>query len=431
MVDHLRILFVTPAFPPFSGGGERYARSLALELTERGHALTIVTSGARKEQDFWQGAAGGTRETSGPLTVVRCPLRPFPGGRPALLAWRKAMVLLSTLPGDQSRLLSRMARAVPLVAGLEDVLEELAGEVDLVHGFNISWEHGVVAARAFARKEKVPYVVTPFAHLGEAISGTRSRMPDGSRRVALNNTMDHQRRILAEAGAVLTLTDAERQSLAAWGIRPRRVYVAGAGLDPAPANLPDADDVLDRHELSVPFALFIGRINYDKGALHAAEATLQRRRKGDAITLALIGRKTAEFERFYARLNAKERAGMRLLGTVEEAEKHALLGRAAMLLLPSRTDSFGIVLLEAWSHGKPVIGARAGGIRAVIEDGEDGLLVPFGDVKALSRAMAKLLTHEEMARIMGERGREKVQRTHTWERVCDRVLESYHHVLGQ
>ena len=355
----------------------------------------------------------------------------FPGGRQGLLAWRKAMVLLSALPRDQSRLLSRMARAVPLVAGLENVLEEVAGDVDLVHGFNISWEHGVVAARAVARDENVPYVVTPFAHLGENVSGGHSRIRDGSSRVARNNTMDHQRRIMSEAGAVLTLTDAERQSLSAWGIRPRGVYVAGAGLDPAPANLPDAGDVLARHELPAPFALFIGRINYDKGALHAVEATLQRRRQGDDVALAMIGRKTAEFERFYARLGAQERASIRLLGTVDEAEKHALLSRAAMLLLPSRTDSFGIVLLEAWSHGKPVIGARAGGIPAVIDDGEDGLLVPFGDVKTLSQAMGKLLTDEEMARIMGERGREKVQRRYTWERVCDRVLESYRHVLGQ
>ena len=425
----MHILFVTPAFPPFHGGGERYARSLALELTGRGHTLTVVTSAARREQDFWQGAATGPREGSEPFTLIRCPLRPFPGGRPALLAWRKAMVLLSALPGDRSRLLSKMARAVPPIAGLEEALE-VPGEVELVHGFNISWEYGLVAARAFARQKLVPYVVTPFAHLGENGADDPGRKKGGSARVARNNTMDHQRRILEEAGAVLTLTNAERQALAEWGIHPRRVDVTGAGLDPAPATLPDGDDVLARYGLPAPFALFIGRINYDKGALHAVQATVQRRREGDNITLALVGRETDAFNRFYARLNEQDQAGIRLLRNVDDADKHALLSRATMLLLPSRTDSFGIVLLEAWSHGKPVIGARAGGIPSVIEEGEDGLLVPFGDVGELSRAMGELLTNEEMARIMGERGREKVQRRYTWERVCDRVLESYRHVLG-
>jgi len=430
MADNVHILFVTPAFPPFNGGGERYARSLALELAGRGHRLTIATSAAQREQDFWQGVATGRRETSGPYNLIRCPLRPFPGGRTALLAWRKAMVLLSALPGDQSRLLSSMARAVPPIVGLKKSLTELAGGVDVVHGFNVSWEHGLVVAQAFAREEGAPYVVTPFAHLGEDVAGHRGQKKGGSNRVARNNTMDHQRRILEEAGAVLALTEAEHQALAAWGIHPRRVDVVGAGVDPVPPALTGGDDILARYGLSTPFALFIGRINFDKGALHAAEATLRQQRKGDAITLALVGRTTAEFDRFHARLGDQEQARIRLLGTVDEADKHALLSRAAMLLLPSRTDSFGIVLLEAWSHGKPVIGARAGGIPSVIEEGEDGLLVPFGDVEALSRAMGRLLTDEEMSRIMGERGREKVRRKYSWERVCDRVLDSYRHVLG-
>lgn len=427
----MNVLFVTPAFPPFRGGGERYARSLARELAGRGHRLTVVTSAARQEQDFWQGAVPETGEEEEPFAVIRCPLRPFPGGRRALLAWRKAMVLLSTLPGDQSQLLSQMARLVPPITGLEAALERVAEEADLVHGFNISWEHCLVAAKAFAAKAKAPIVVTPFAHLGATVADDGGRRWGGSDRVARNNTMDHQRRLLEEADAVLALTGAERQALAAWGIHPRRVDVAGAGIEGAPDGGAAGEDVVARYGLSTPYALFIGRISYDKGALHAAEATLRRRREGDAMTLALVGRTSPEFDRFYGGLEGEERVGIRLLGAVDEADKHALLGRAAMLLLPSRTDSFGIVLLEAWSHGKPVIGARAGGIPGVIEEGEDGLLVPFGDVEALAQAMGQLLTDEEMARIMGERGREKVRRRHTWERVCDRVLESYRYVLGQ
>ena len=76
--------------------------------------------------------------------------------------------------------------------------------------------------------------------------------------------------------------------------------------------------------------------------------------------------------------------------------------------MPSRTDSFGIVYLEAWLNGVPVIGARAGGVPEVITDGVDGYLVDFGDVAALANRIELLLRRPEAARAMGEAGRRKV-----------------------
>ncbi|MCA9969097.1 MAG: glycosyltransferase, partial [Anaerolineales bacterium] len=95
----LRLLLLTPGYPPLPGGGERYVRELAQELARRGVRVTAVSTHARAEPDFWRGApAPLAHETDadtrgGAVTLVRCPVRPFPGGRPGLLAWRKLMVL--------------------------------------------------------------------------------------------------------------------------------------------------------------------------------------------------------------------------------------------------------------------------------------------------------------------------------------------------
>ena len=120
---------------------------------------------------------------------------------------------------------------------------------------------------------------------------------------------------------------------------------------------------------------------------------------------------------------------VRTLGLVDEVTKHALLAEASALLLPSRTDSLGIVMLEAWSHGTPVIGAAAGGIPGVVDHGENGLLVPFGDVAALAGSVRLLVTDGELRRRLGEQGREKVARRYTWSQVRDRVLDSYRQLL--
>ena len=93
--------------------------------------------------------------------------------------------------------------------------------------------------------------------------------------------------------------------------------------------------------------------------------------------------------------------------------------------MPSRTDSFGIVYLEAWLNRKPVVAAHAWGVSDLITDGEDGLLAPFGDVPALAQALADLLADPARRAAMGLRGEQKVYQFHTWERKYALVRELY------
>jgi glycogen synthase len=418
----VRLLFLAPAFPPFPGGGERYVRSLALHLSRLGNQVTVVTTTAAEERDFWQRPVtprSNTDTSDGPLRLIRCPLPGFPGGRPALFAWRKLMVLLSALPGDQTNWLQRMAIRIPPIEGLAETLNRLPDEFDLIHGFNISWEHPLVLGWQMARRRHRPLVITPFAHLGTT----------GRDRVARNSTMDHQRRMMSEAQAILTLTAIEKELLARWQIGPGFMTVIGGGLDPLPPPV-EPSLVRQRYSLAQSYALFIGRTSFDKGAIHAAQAALQLRQGGQPVNLVLIGQTTPEFDRFYQKLPAGEQACIRRLGVVDESEKHALLAGCEMLLLPSRSDSFGIVFLEAWAHGRPVIGARAGGIPGVVDNGQNGILIPFGDVAALAQAMAQLLTDPALNARMGANGRQKVSFEYTWEQVASRTQSSYEQVLA-
>ena len=93
--------------------------------------------------------------------------------------------------------------------------------------------------------------------------------------------------------------------------------------------------------------------------------------------------------------------------------------------MPSRSDSFGIVFLEAWQQGKAVIGARAGGIPGVIDDGRNGVLVEFGDVPALTKAIQQLIRQPDMAAELGRCGQEKVKAQYTWPGVARAVLQQY------
>lgn len=417
----MHVCFFTPAFPPFIGGGERYARSLALALAERGVKITVVTSQALGEEQLWLGTGNGmVIESDGPLTVIRCAVRPMPGGWRGLLAWRKAMVLLSLLPGSQARLLGALARRFPALVGLEQALRDLPQAPSLVHGFNLSWEYPALVAGDFARRRDLPFALTPFMHFGGG---------PGQMRMARNTTMDHQQRLLRQAQAVLVLTDEERRGLAQWGIDTQRVAPVGGGVDEPPA-IGDALSAVADLKLQRPYALFVGRVNRDKGAIDAATATLQLIEQGHPLTLALAGRAADDFERFYARLSGPARERVRLLGRVDETTKHALMQEATMLVLPSQVESFGIVILEAWQHETPVVASRAGGVPGVVDDGVNGLLAPYGDVEALSQAMRRLLCDEHLRRELGRKGRQKVRRDYTWDAVAQRVMAVYREVTA-
>ncbi|MFW6120329.1 MAG: glycosyltransferase family 4 protein [Petrotogales bacterium] len=102
-----------------------------------------------------------------------------------------------------------------------------------------------------------------------------------------------------------------------------------------------------------------------------------------------------------------------------------------VVVLPSTTvqEGFGMVLIEGNACGKPVVGTRVGGIQHVIEDGETGLLVPPKDYDALANAIIKLLKDEVMAKKMGKKGGELVEKKYNWENLAEETERVFRKVI--
>ncbi|HYI15507.1 MAG TPA: glycosyltransferase family 4 protein, partial [Thermomicrobiales bacterium] len=286
---------------------------------------------------------------------------------------------------------------------------------DVVMGTNIGLEGLAITGLRSARRVGSAFVLMPFIHLG------RDSDPVARRYVS----MPHQRKLLQSADAVVAMTHIESSYLASNGVDPARIVIAGAGMTPEDVAGGDGAAFRARRGLDGPIVAALGALAPDKGTRELVQAVARLNRSGRPVNLALAGPSLSTFERWYTALDAGQRLGTRLLGVISPEEKRDLFDAADIVALPSRTESFGIVFVEAWANGKPVIAADAGAVPELVRDGENGLLVPFGDVAAIARAIERLLDDSSLARALGERGYQLAMGEYTWAAVHERVKSAF------
>ena len=108
----------------------------------------------------------------------------------------------------------------------------------------------------------------------------------------------------------------------------------------------------------------------------------------------------AELRKKVAEINLT--ASVQFAGPLPQSELARRMAGAAFLVLPSQSEGFGRVILEAMASGTPVIGSRVGGIPELIQDGVNGLLIAPGDEAALAEKIRWMFDHRDRARAMGQ-----------------------------
>jgi glycosyltransferase involved in cell wall biosynthesis len=418
----MHALHVVQGYAPWVGGSQRFFQEISERLVAAGHRATVATTDAGDLEHFWmrgRRTVGPAEEVLNGVEVHRFPVRRRLNHALLFSAYRRAMALLSAFPLDTTALLRRLARFTPRVPGFEAFLARTDEPFDLVHGANITLDFMLAPALAFARKRGLPFVVTPLTHPGAP----------GQRRVQRYYTMRQQVEILRQADAVITLTTLESDFLAARGVPREKCHCTGAGINLPEVTGGNGQRFRENHGLQGPIVFSIGTLAYDKGTVHLVEAMRQLWVQGRDAHLVLAGQPLSPVRAYLARLPADVVARTHVVGFITAEEKRDLLAAGDIFCLPSCTDSFGIVYLEAWANRVPVIGARAGGVPEVILDGLDGYLVDFGDVTGLASTIARLLDVPALRQEMGRRGQEKVQREMTWDHVFQRVYRVYEEVV--
>jgi phosphatidylinositol alpha-1,6-mannosyltransferase len=191
------------------------------------------------------------------------------------------------------------------------------------------------------------------------------------------------------------------------------------------------EDLRERHELGDrPLVVCVSRLVARKGQDVLIRGMPSVRRRVPGATLVIVGGGAYE-ERLREMAADAPDGSVLFTGQVPEHDLPRYYALADVFAMPCRTrlaglevEGWGNVFIEAAACAKPVVVGDSGGAREALVDGVTGILVDGGDVSRVAEAVAGLLSDPDRAREMGEAGRERVLRDHTWPRIAD-VLASW------
>ncbi len=169
--------------------------------------------------------------------------------------------------------------------------------------------------------------------------------------------------------------------------------------------------------------LFVGRLEKRKGLGYLLGALARIRKERKDVRLIVVGPGTRLREGYEEM--AQEIGGVHFTGLVPSEDLPRYYASANIFCAPATgEESFGIVLLEAMAMAKPIVATAIPGFAQLVTSGEEGVLVPPRDEKALAGAILELLEDPARAQAMGERGWEKAQ-SYSWESIAERTLAVY------
>jgi phosphatidylinositol alpha-mannosyltransferase len=179
-----------------------------------------------------------------------------------------------------------------------------------------------------------------------------------------------------------------------------------------------------------PIVLFVGRLEKRKGLSYLLRAWASVRGEFPNARLVVVGegRPLAGYRAFVVKQGWSE---VEFAGFVPAEELPGYFQSADVFCAPSTgAESFGIVLLEAMSAGRPILATRIDGYSEVLTHGQEGLLVEPKDPQALAVGLTHLLADRTLRAEMGHRGQTTAQR-YDWSSVTDQILDFYQSVMDR
>jgi colanic acid/amylovoran biosynthesis glycosyltransferase len=237
------------------------------------------------------------------------------------------------------------------------------------------------------------------------------------------------RELWNQADCLIAISDYNREYLLRFGGDPKKIVCHPVGIDckrfqcrRSPARV-----------CSSPVRLLsVARLVTEKGLEFSLRAVhgLKQERPDISLQYDIIGEGSlrSTLQRLIDELDLGD--SVHLLGAKSQDEVIAALCSSDILVAPSLAEALPVSLMEAHAVGLPVLGTDVGSVNQIVQQEVSGFLVPPGDAGALCRRLAELIDDPQKRAEMGRRGRRHVEQNYDIERLNDRLVDIYQHLLA-
>lgn len=378
----MKILQITQRFPPAIGGVETHVFNLSKHLLLKGHEVTVFTSDLLQDAQM-------KRLFSSNSVMNGVDVRRFR----AYQLWPKT---------GTSVVMPKIIR------------EMLQIEFDVVHAHNYLYFSSIVAA-VTKRLRKIPFVLT--AHACAEYSIVR-------RFLRTFYDLIPGRFIVRQANQIIVLSENELNHLISIGVPSHKIQMVPHGVDFRLFSEASRLSFRKKYGLSGKIILFVGRLEEKKGLFTLVESVAKVREGMGNVTTVMVGDDWGlknKLLRFSRLLGVSDL--LAFTGPLYGDELASAYAASDVFVLPSISEVFGLVLLEAMAAGKPIIASCVGGVPNIVKE-TNGILVPPGDSDALARGIVKLLKDEKLASFYGRQNQLEAT-SYSWEKVAEQVERIY------
>lgn len=405
--ETLRILHVPHAYAPVIGGAELVCKRVSEILVARGHDVRVLTTDVGAAQAYYEFGVSAVADVKRVATVVPVKRLTFCGSLYRAGGWANKQLRPRWLG---RRIAHRIRQHLLRRLDREIAKEILCTRPDVVMTLPhvLANVESVMAARA---RLDFPLVMVPMLHEQDP-----------------NWNIKFTAERLAIADSVVALTSHEADRLAEiYRVPHHKIFLASVGID-MDGSLRSPSDRPKR-------VVFLGRQVKSKGIGDLVEAMRLVWVEHPDAELTIAGVRvpeSAELDAQLAALPDRYRSRVREIGNIPEDEKVSLLRSSRCLVLPSRNESFGMVILEAWAQQTPPVTWDLPVFRSIVDHGQTGLLVPpDGGFQALAAPISRLLSAPDEAARIGLAGYRKANNKFSWSHVANVYLDAYQHAIRE
>lgn len=386
----MRILQIVPTYLPAvrHGGPIRAVHGLARALVDRGHEVSVFTTNLHGRESL-------EVPVDRPVDVDGVAVRYFAASWPRRMARSRALSL-------------ELARAI--------------GRFDVAHLHSLFLWPTFAGARA-AERGGLPYVVSPRGMLVRDLLIRRGRL----RKNLWIRLVE--RRTLSRAARIVMTSDLEADEARAFEFALPPVEIVPNGVDSEVARAaPASREALAEFDGAGPLFVFLGRLSWKKGI----EALIECLVNVENVRVAIAGNDDEGIASRLREMAVERGVADRVLfpGFVDGSRRIALIDSARALVLPSISENFGNVIVEAWSRAVPVVVTRGVGLATATEAAGAGI-VSDPEPEALAAVLANLACNADAARAMGECGRALVRERFSWPTISIQVERIYSRVITE